>query len=529
MNGAEALMRTLVDAGSTVCFMNPGTSEMHFVAALDRVPEMRGVLTLFEGVATGAADGYGRMTGRPAVALLHLGPGLANGIANLHNARRARTPVVTVVGEHATFHQPFDAPLQSDIAGLAGAVSGWVRTVGGVADVGPDTAAAVGAALAGQVATLIVPADFSWSEGAALAPLPAPPSPSTVDADRLAAAAKALQPAPVRGVGGRRPPTTPQVKPRSSAGLIVGGAALREPGLVAAARIAAATGARLLCETFPARLERGAGLPAVERIAYLPEMATRQLAGLETLVLAGARAPATFFGYPDTPSRPTPPGCEILPFAAPGEDVVGALQALADEVGGDAFEPSRAARPDAPTGKLDAGSFAAAVAATLPDGAIIVDEANTSGLAVPAATVGAPRHDLLTLTGGSIGQGPPAAVGAAVAAPGRPVLNLQADGSALYTLQAWWTQAREGLDVTTVLLNNRSYAILHYELARVGAVGGGARARAMLDLTDPVPDHISLARGMGLPAERAQTADDLVRLLRQAFAEPGPALIEAVL
>jgi acetolactate synthase-1/2/3 large subunit len=389
-------------------------------------------------------------------------------------------------------------------------VSGWVRTVAGVADVGSDTAAAVAAALAGRVATLIVPADLSWSQGAAAAPLPAPSGLSIVDAERVAAAAKALR--------------------SSRAGLLIGGAGLREPGLVAATRAVRATGARLLCETFPARLERGAGLPAVDRVAYLPEMAAGQLAGLETLVLAGARPPVTFFGYPDTPSQPLPAGCEVRPFAAPGDDVVGALLALADEVGGgEEVDRAPAARPEAPSGKLDAGTFAAAVAATLPDGAIVVDEANTSGLALPAATAGAPRHDLLTLTGGSIGQGPPVAVGAAVAAPDRPVLNLQADGSALYTLQAWWTQAREGLDVTTVLLNNRSYAILHYELSRVGAAGGGARARSMLDLTDPVPDHVALARGMGVPAERAQTADDLVRLLRRAHAEPGPHLIEAVL
>jgi acetolactate synthase-1/2/3 large subunit len=512
MNGAEALMRTFVDAGVNVCFMNPGTSEMHFVAALDRVPQMRGVLTLFEGVATGAADGFGRIAGRPAVALLHLGPGLANGIANLHNARRARTPLVTVVGEHATFHQPFDAPLQSDIAGLAGPVSGWVRTTASVEAVGPDTAAAVAAAQAppGQVATLIVPADHSWSPGAVVASVPAPPTPSTVDAERLATAVTALR--------------------TTKAALLLGGAALREPGLTAAARIAAATGARVLCETFPARLPRGAGLPALDRIAYLPSMSTRQLAGFHTLVLAGAAEPVTFFGYPNTPSRPAPPGCASHLLAAPGDDVVGALAALADEVGAGAdVETQPAQVPAAPTGALDLGTLAAAVAATLPEAAIVVDEANTSGVGVPGATAGAPRHDLLTLTGGSIGQGPPVATGAAIAAQGRPVLNLQADGSALYTLQSWWTQAREGLDVTTVLLNNRSYAILHYELNQVGAVRGGERARAMLDLTDPVPDHVSLARGFGLSAERAETADDLVRLLRQAYAEPGPHLIEAVL
>jgi acetolactate synthase-1/2/3 large subunit len=512
LTGAEALMRTFVDAGVDVCFMNPGTSEMHFVAALDRVPEMRGVLTLFEGVATGAADGFGRITGRPAAALLHLGPGLANGLANLHNARRARTPLVTVVGEHATFHQEFDAPLQSDIAALAGPVSGWVRTSGSVAGIGADASAAVEAALTppGSVATLIVPADLSWSTGAAAGPRPAPRQPSTVDGATVTAAAEALR--------------------TTKSALLLGGAALREPGLRAAARIAAATGARVLCETFPARIERGAGLPAFDRIAYLPEMATQQLAGLDSIVLVGAAEPVTFFGYPDTPSRPTPTGCLPHVLARPGDDAVAALAALADDLdaGLDAALAS-ADRPQTPTGALDAGSFAAAIGATLPDGAIVVDEANTSGLAIPPATAGAPRHDLLTLTGGSIGQGPPVAVGAAIGGGGRPVLNLQADGSALYTMQAWWTQAREGLDVTTVLLNNRSYAILHYELAKVGAVAGGERAKAMLDLTNPTPDYVHLARGMGLTAGRARTADDLVKLLRRAFEQPGPHLIEAVL
>ncbi|GIJ68902.1 acetolactate synthase large subunit [Virgisporangium ochraceum] len=512
LTGADALMRTLVDAGVDVCFMNPGTSEMHFVAALDRVPAMRGVLTLFEGVATGAADGFGRIAGRPAAALLHLGPGLANGLANLHNARRARTPLVTVVGEHATFHRDLDAPLHSDIAALAGPVSGWVRTSAGVAGLGADASAAVEAALTppGGVATLIVPADLSWSPGGSVGS-PAPVTPfATVDAAVVASAAKALR--------------------TSRAALLLGGRALRGPALRAAARVAAATGARVLCETFPARLERGAGLPAFERLAYLPELAMKQLADLETLVLVGAAEPVTFFGYPDTPSRPAPAGCVPYVLAGSGDDAALALSALADEVGAPA-DPDLppVERPSAPTGSLDAASFAAAIGATLPENAIIVDEANTSGLAIPAATAGAPRHDLLALTGGSIGQGPPVAVGAAIADAARPVVNLQADGSALYTMQAWWTQAREGLDVTTVLLNNRSYAILHYELAKVGATAGGERAKAMLDLTDPTPDYVHLARGLGLTAGRARTADDLVNLLRRAFQEPGPHLIEAVL
>ncbi|GAA1042015.1 hypothetical protein GCM10009557_67080 [Virgisporangium ochraceum] len=286
----------------------------------------------------------------------------------------------------------------------------------------------------------------------------------------------------------------------------------------------------MVCETFPARLERGAGLPAFERLAYLPELAMKQLADLETLVLVGAAEPVTFFGYPDTPSRPAPAGCVPYVLAGSGDDAALALSALADEVGAPA-DPDLppVERPSAPTGSLDAASFAAAIGATLPENAIIVDEANTSGLAIPAATAGAPRHDLLALTGGSIGQGPPVAVGAAIADAARPVVNLQADGSALYTMQAWWTQAREGLDVTTVLLNNRSYAILHYELAKVGATAGGERAKAMLDLTDPTPDYVHLARGLGLTAGRARTADDLVNLLRRAFQEPGPHLIEAVL
>ncbi|MFD1120798.1 thiamine pyrophosphate-binding protein, partial [Sphaerisporangium aureirubrum] len=167
MNGAQSLIRTLADAGVDVCFANPGTSEMHFVAALDTVPEMHGVLGLFEGVVTGAADGYARVAGRPAAALLHLGPGLGNGLANLHNARRARTPVVVVVGDHATYHKKYDAPLESDIEAVAGSLNGWVRRCAATGDVGADAAAAVAAAMdaPGRVATLVLPADLSWGEG----------------------------------------------------------------------------------------------------------------------------------------------------------------------------------------------------------------------------------------------------------------------------------------------------------------------------------------------------------------------------
>ena len=512
MNGAQALIRTLADSGVEVCFSNPGTSEMHFVASLDAVPELRGVLCLFEGVATGAADGYGRMAGRPAATLLHLGPGLANGLANLHNARRARTPLLNVVGDHALSHKRFDAPLESDLDSLARSVSCWVRRSVRSADVAADAAEGVAAALGppGGVATLILPADVSWSDGAEPAPpVPSRP-PSVVPEPVIEDAAKAIgAPACV---------------------ILLGGAALRRPGLEAASRIAAATGARLLCETFPARLERGAGLPGLERLAYLAEFAQSQLAGTTRLILAGARAPVSFFAYPGLPSSLVPDGCQVHTLAAPGDDVCGALACLAERVA-PATRPrvQPAERPALPGGELTAEKAAAVIGALLPEGAIVSDEANTSGLLLPAATAGAPPHDWLTLTGGAIGQGLPVATGAAVACPDRSVLALDSDGSAMYTIQSLWTQAREGLDVTTVIFANHRYAILDLELQRVGAVAGGDAARSLLDLSRPDLDFAALARGMGVPASRAASAGEFAGELRRALAEPGPHLIEALL
>ncbi len=512
MNGAQALLRTFTGCGVTACFANPGTSEMHFVAALDAVPELRGVLCLFEGVATGAADGYGRMAGRPAAVLLHLGPGLGNGIANLHNAHRANTPVVAVVGDHATYHKRFDAPLESDVDALAWAVSSWVRRPARSADVGADAADAIAAALRppGQVATLILPADTSWSEGAEPAALPAIRPPAPAAGETIESAAAALRSA------------EPCV-------LLLGGAGLRRPGLEAASRIAVAGHARMLGETFPARAERGAGTPSLERLAYLAEFAAAQLAGTRHLILAGARVPVSFFAYPDRPSSPVPDGCEVHLLAEPGDDVPGALTALADLVAPDAKpaaqQPGQLGLPD---GELTAETAAAVIGALLPEGAIVCDEANTSGLWLPAATAGAPPHDWLALTGGAIGQGLPLAAGAAIACPGRSVLALEADGSAMYTISALWTHAREQLDVTTVIFSNRRYAILGMELDRVGATGGGAAARSLFDLSRPDIDFAALATGMGVPGSRATTAAELAAQLRQALAEPGPHLIEAV-
>ncbi|WP_156756379.1 acetolactate synthase large subunit [Actinokineospora pegani] len=510
MNGAQSLIRTLVDAGVEVCFANPGTSEMHFVAALDTVPRMRGVLALFEGVVTGAADGYARMADRPAATLLHLGPGLANGGANLHNARRARTPIVNVIGDHALAHKAFDAPLESDIDALTRWTEGWSRTSTDPAKVGADAAEAVAAASTGRIANLVLPADVSWGEGGVAAP-PAPlPAPATVADAVLASVAEVLR-------GGE------------SAVLLLGGSATRERGLRAASRIAAATGVKLLVETFPARLERGAGLPAVERLGYLAEQAQWQLTDVKHLVLAGTRAPVSFFAYPGKPSALTPDGCAVHPLAGHEDDIVDALERLADEVA-PGVEPVLAepARPALPTGPLTPQNWVEVIGALLPEGAIVSDEANTSGVLLPAATAGAPRHDVLTLTGGSIGQGLPVAAGAAVACPDRPVIALQADGSAMYTISALWTMARENLDVTTVILNNRAYAILRMELGRVGAETAGPVARSLLDIGTPDLDFVKLAEGMGVPARRAGTAEELAEAFSWALAEPGPHLIDAV-
>jgi acetolactate synthase I/II/III large subunit len=511
VKGAQALIRTLVDSGVTTCFTNPGTSEMHFVAALDSVPQMRAVLALFEGVATGAADGYARMADAPAATLLHLGPGLGNGLANLHNARRAHTPVVNIVGDHATYHAQYDAPLQSDIEGVARNVSGWVRTSRNPAELSRDAVEAVVAAIGppGQVATLILPADVSWEDGAEPAARPAPSPPPTASGEVIENVARAL-----RG-GGR-------------SALLLGGRALRERGLIAASKIAAVTGARLLAETFPARLERGAGLPAVERLAYVPEFASVQLDGLKHLVLVDAAAPVSFFAYPGRKSYLVPDGSELLQLAAPDEDVVGTLEALVEALGAANQQPvlQQPSRPARPTGPLTAEKVCETIGAILPEGAIVSDEAVTSGLTLPANTAGAPRHDWLTLTGGAIGQGLPAAVGAAVACPERPVIALEAEGSGMYTIQSLWTMAREQLNVTVVLFNNRSYGILNVELARVGADGGGSKARAQLDLSEPDLDVATLARGFGVPSARVETAEQLLTELERAERGAGPHLIE---
>lgn len=514
MNGADSLVRTLVDGGVRVCFANPGTSEMHFVAALDDNPDMRCVLGLFEGVVTGAADGYARMAETPAATLLHLGPGLGNGLANLHNARRAQTPMVNIVGEHATYHRQFDAPLTADIEAIARPMSHWVHTSRSAQEVAGDGARAVRAARTapGQIATLVLPADTAWhpAPGGAAPVLP-PPAPAPVQSEAVSAAAVALQSG-------------------EPAMLLLNGDALRAANLQTAGRIAAATDSRLYSDTFVARIERGAGIVAVDRLPYFGEQVTEALTGIRHMILVGTRTPVSFFAYPGKPSDLVPEGCTVHRLCGPEGDIAGALEALADAVSAPAsVEGTPAGRPEPVTdGPLTPEAAAQAVGAYLPDHAIIVDEAATSGFALPAATAGCPPHDWLGLTGGAIGQGLPAAIGAAVACPERKVLALEADGSGMYTLQSLWTMAREQLNITVVIFSNRKYAILQVEFLRVGAHNPGPKAMSMLDLSNPELDWVQLAEGMGVAASRADTASAFNAQLQEALQHKGPRLIEAV-
>lgn len=514
MNGAESLVRTLVGGGVNVCFSNPGTSEMHFVAALDRVDGMRCVLALFEGVATGAADGYARMKGTPAATLLHLGPGLANGLANLHNARKASTPVVNIVGDHATYHRDLDAPLTSDIETAAKPFSGWVRTSPNALQVAEDGAAAIAAAMTppGQVATLILPGDTAWDEGAGPAKVPAFATRARVGEDAVKAATQVLR---------SGEPTL----------ILLGGPALDAHGLDLAGRIVAKTGAKMLAQTFNRRMARGAGRVAIERIPYPVDQALGVLAGLKHIILAGSRVPVAFFAYPDKPSLLAPEGTQFTTLAREDEDIVHALEWLADEVGAKslAAAPADYAPPAPATGAINSLTLAQSLGALIPENAIVVDEGVSTGRGFFPSTRHAHPHDWLQNMGGSIGIGLPLATGAAIACPDRPVINVEGDGSAMYTIQALWTQARENLNVTTVIFNNRSYAILRGELSNVGAQNVGRKALDMLDLGRPDLDFVRLARGMGVPGERVETMEEFNHALAHGLAEPGPYLVEVML
>ncbi|MBL8538389.1 MAG: acetolactate synthase large subunit [Hyphomonadaceae bacterium] len=511
MKAAQRLLEYAHGRGVRACFANPGTSEMHLVAALDAVPGIRPILALFEGVATGGADGFGRMAQTPALTLLHLGPGLGNGLANLHNAKRARTPIVSLIGEHATYHLANDPPLASDIAALAGPVSDWLRTVPRAEDLVTAGAEAITAAEQLGPAALILPADVAWSDVEPDAPPPRSSPASTPDwTNTVDQAARALG---------------------ANAVLFLGGRHLSARACAFAEAIAEKTGCKTLVETFPARIERGAAAAALSRLPYLSEMAAGSLSSASTIVLAGATNPVAFFALPGRPTRLAPDAATIVPYASPRDDIAAALEALAEAVGA-RVQPQRATRetPPAPDAEdaIDPMALARAIAATLPEDAIVSDESNTLGLFCFDACANAAAHDWLTLTGGSIGQGLPVATGAAVACPERRVVALQADGSALYTIQALWTQARENLNVTNVILNNGAYAILKLEMMRAGINAQTHAASELFDLQRPAIDFTQLAAGFGVHAERVVTQRALTAALNRSFARPGPSLIEVM-
>ena len=514
MNGAESLIRSLIAGGVETCFANPGTSEIHIVAALDRVPEIRCVLGLFEGVVTGAADGYARMAEKPACTVLHLGPGLGNGLANLHNASRAHVPIVNLVGQHATYHLRHDTPLTSDIEGIARPYSKWLRTSRDSPGVGRDAVEAIVAARTapGQIATLIVPADIAWSEGGSVAAVPDLPKPPLPAAGAVEKAAAMLR-------SGLR------------TAILMTGNALYGKGLARAGRIASATGAKLFAPYPLTRLLRGAGVPSVDRVQYVLEQGIEQFKEFRQLILVGAQAPVAYFAYPGKESEFTSPECAIHTLASPGEDYVGALEALAAAlpVRGTNLSAEQAERPALPSGDITLPGLAAAAGALLPENAIVVDESMTSGRGLMGATKGAPPHDWLGNTGGSIGIAMPLAVGAAVACPDRRVLCLTADGSGMYTPQALWTMAREGLNITTVVFANRDYAVLKREFSYLGVGKPGPRAAAMFDIGRPDLDWVHLAKGMGVPGARVTSLDAFGKALQAGFEAEGPTLIEVPL
>lgn len=510
MTGAESLVRTLIASEVEVCFANPGTTEIYFVMALDKIGGLRSVLGLAETVVTGCADGYARMVEKPAATLLHCGPGFANGIANLHNARRANTPIVNIIGDQATYHRPFDPPLTSDTEALAGAVSNWVRRSNSARHVASDGAEAVQSARTapGRIATLIVPADVAWSEGGELAsPLPVPARPQVTS--------EAVQTA-VRILRSGEP-----------AMLLLSGQVLGEAGLVAAQRIAHATGAMLRTPTQVHRMARGRGRPPVDRIPYSVDWALKALAGFKHVILVGAVPPVGFFAYPGKPSLMLPPECAVHLLARPEQDGVAALEWVADELGSPRVVPIPEAgpKPRIASGCFEAEAFGTTIAELLPENAVVVEDAVTSGRAIFPPTFNASPHDWIQITGGAIGHGFPCATGAAVACPDRKVVCLQADGAGMYSLQALWTQARQNLDVVNVVFANRAYRILYGELRGAGATPGEASS-GLFDLSRPGLDWVGLAKSMGVEAVSVETLEGFADVFRAACGRRGPFLIE---
>jgi acetolactate synthase-1/2/3 large subunit len=511
MNGASCVIKAARDSGVEVCFANPGTTELPIVVALDTVGGLRPVLGLFEGVCTGAADGYARMLQKPAMVLLHLGPGLANGISNLHNAKRAHSRIVTVVGEHSTWHRPFDPPLAMDIESLAQTVSGWQRTCSSSDLLGQDMADAIEAAKIGQIATLIVPFDLQTKKCLDSMVIPYKQEKRSISKDAVKSAAAML-------------------RASKKAALVLGNNYLGRKELMVAARIKQACGCDLITENFPSHIERGAGLPDVSRIPYLPEMALDMLSKYEVFVFVGAKEPVSFFGYEGIPANFLKEEQGKFHLSTHDQDLMEVLDFLADELDvPKILEPgilTSLRRPETPTGALTGDKICSVIAALQPEGAIVVEEAITTDLMYYPITSGVPPFSLLTLTGGSLGQGAPCAVGAAIACPDRPVINFQADGAGMYTLQALWTEAKEGLNVTTLICSNRSYDILKVEYGRLG-VSPGKGASHLTDLAGI--DWVNLGKGMGVPSVKVTSAEEFAKELGRALKEQGPNLIQMVM
>ncbi len=514
MNGADALIRALADAGVEVCFANPGTSEMQLVAAIDGEPRMRAILGLFEGVVTGAADGYGRMAEKPALTLLHLGPGFGNGSANLHNANRANSPIINMIGDHATYHREYDAPLTSDIHAFASPVSDWIgdsESPEHLAEIGVQAFEAA-SIYPGQIASFIAPADHAWSSAPAHSRQVERIAPPTASDDAVKEAAEAL-------------------RETTNSTLFLGGMALRSDALFQAGRIAAATGTRLITETFFTRLQRGEGRVPVERLPYFGEQAAEYLQDFDAMVIVGTKAPVSFFAYPGKPSYLVADRTRVVGLADDRCNALDALTRLADALEAPA-EPANLqpfAQHALEQGPINMVEMGKVLSNHIPENAIVCDEGATNGLGAFLFTGCARQHDWLTLTGGAIGMGLPLALGASVACPNRKVIALQADGSAMYTPQALWTMVRENTDVAVVLLNNSSYAILNIEMQRVGVENPSDKAKSLLDLSNPTIDWVNIANGMGMPASRVETVAEFDSAIAEAMAHRGPRLIEVIL
>ncbi|MEM8914993.1 MAG: acetolactate synthase large subunit, partial [Pseudomonadota bacterium] len=492
MNGAVSLVKTLLAGGVDVCFANPGTSEMHFVAALDEHPEMRCILCLFEGGATGAADGYSRMSGDVAATLLHLAPGFANGWANTHNASKAGSGMLNIVGDHADYHQKFDSPLRSDLPAVSRAVSDWSRIALDGEAVATDGAAALRAARSrnGQIATLILPANSAWGDATSPAEIAPPPALHRPTAKAIADAAKALQ--------------------TQGAVLFVGGAALHGPCARLAGQIATKTGCRLMADFLVSRVERGEGAVAMERLDYSIDANVDFMAEIETMVLCGTGRPVAFFAYPGKPSTPEPPGCQVFELCDAAMDCEWTLRALIEALDAAEAQPALIplSLPALPTGPLSSEKVGQALAALMPEGTIMVDESITNCGPIIEPTYSARRHDWLHVTGGAIGYSMAASVGAAIACPDRPVIAAIGDGSAMYTLQSLWTMARENLNITVLIFANRGYQILHGELTNLGVAKAGRNAKRMFDVDEPLLNWVSLAKGHGVSATRIRHTDE---------------------